>query len=100
MDGLPATLADPNAVDYVPELIVVGATSARGDRMWSGTNTDAKKGLPHVYTSGEGFKCPEIHVQSRDGYRSSVGTSPGKHMLYAFLNRPLNRGLPMLCLTR
>lgn len=86
MDGLPATLADPNADDYIPELLVVGATTARGDSLYPG-NSDSGKKLPHVYAAGLGIKCPRLNYQeilNSDGYRDAYGTSPGKQKHFPF----------------
>ena len=55
IDGLPAVLADPKAPDYIPELIVVGATDFRGENLWPKTNSDSDKRIPHVYAAGMGF---------------------------------------------
>jgi hypothetical protein len=76
MDGIPATLADPNGPGYLPELLVVGATNPKGDAMWVGTNRDAGKNLPHVYMAGDGIKCADGIDDTN--YRDSTGTSPGE----------------------
>lgn len=71
-------LADPKAPDYVPELLVVGATDTRGIDPWPNTNSDPSKGLPHVYAAGTGILCPDIDERVEAEYRSSRGTSPGR----------------------
>ncbi|KAJ4190530.1 hypothetical protein NW759_016729 [Fusarium solani] len=47
IDGFPAGFGNPNSgLNYIPELIVVGAVDARGENMYVGTNRDAAKSLP------------------------------------------------------
>jgi hypothetical protein len=73
MNGLPATLSDPNAGDNIPELIVVGGTDAGGVNPYIGSNKDAVKGLPHIYAPGTDIQSPKLG--SNDGYQPSSGTS-------------------------
>ena len=77
MDGIPATLADPNDPLNIPQMLVVGAVNPTGTEMWLGTNRDAGKGLPHVYAPGTGIKCPD-NLLGKDQYRDTSGTSAGK----------------------
>ena len=82
MDGIPATLADPDAGDYIPELLVVGAVFAKGDLRGSFSNYDAGKGLPHVHAGGVQVKCPDIDFQ--DEWLTKSGTSHGKQQRVHF----------------
>ncbi|KAK7408694.1 hypothetical protein QQX98_009108 [Neonectria punicea] len=78
IDGFPAEFGDPNAgLNYIPEMIVVGGVDAQGLTMYSGTNRDASKGLPHVYAPGVDIQCADFDP-TFGTYRSTSGTSPGK----------------------
>lgn len=85
MDGIPATLADSAASDYIPELLVVGSYSFRYNLRAMSSNKDNEKGLPHVYAGGSEVQCPDIF--SQDGWVTKSGTSHGKR-LCQFLHTP------------
>ncbi|KAI0378558.1 peptidase S8/S53 domain-containing protein [Hypomontagnella monticulosa] len=73
IDGFPADFGDPNSgVNYIPELIVVGGTSADGTIPYNKGNVDIAKGLPHVYAPAVMVQC--AHGQQQ-GYRTLSGTS-------------------------
>lgn len=86
--GLPAVLAALNpptqgALNYVPDLLVVGAVNSQG-QLWASSNSYAAYGLPHVYAPGWDVSTANrawIPQFGADGLWLRNGTSLGKHLL-------------------
>ncbi|KAH9908446.1 peptidase S8/S53 domain-containing protein [Xylariomycetidae sp. FL2044] len=76
IDGFPADFGDPGSgSNYIPELIVFGATNADGTLMYPGMNRDAGRKLPHLHAPGALIKCATYNEDGRT-YKGSSGTSP------------------------
>ncbi|KAI2620878.1 peptidase S8/S53 domain-containing protein [Hypomontagnella submonticulosa] len=79
IDGFPADFGDPNSgINYIPELMVVGGTSADGTQPYSKSNYDVAKGLPHVYAPAVDIQCANSGARVAGQipeYRTASGTS-------------------------
>ena len=79
IDGWPAVFAHSGPEEgqaAIASLVVVGAVEVRTNTMWTGTNVDTAKGLPHLYAPGDVVDCADPLIGDRS-YRSARGTSVG-----------------------